>query len=76
MGIATTATLVPGPRQLADGNPEGTVMGGVTNSAKLPEKIGFYGAVPVVVQSLSITTTTAGQLVQAMANLGLVIATA
>ena len=75
MGIATTATLVPGPRQLADGNPEGTVMGGVNNSAGVPEKIGFYGVTPIGRANLSLSTATTTQIVQALANLGLVNAT-
>jgi len=74
MGIATTATLVPGPRQLSDGNPEGTVLGGVNNSAGVPEKIGFYGVVSIPRATLSLSTATTTQIVQALANLGLVIA--
>lgn len=71
MGIATTATLVPGPRQLADGNPEGTVMGGILNSAGVPEKLAFFGVTPIARAQVSLSTATTTQIVQALANLGL-----
>lgn len=46
MGIATTSTLVPGPRQLSDQNPIGTVMG-----ASATDNIGFYGLTQGVPQA-------------------------
>jgi hypothetical protein len=38
MGIASTATLAAGPRQLSDQNPIGTILG-----ASVADNIGFYG---------------------------------
>ena len=38
MGIVTTSTTFNGPRQLSDGNPEGTILG-----ISAGDQIGFYG---------------------------------
>lgn len=46
MGIATTATLVPGPRQLSDQNPIGTILG-----ASASDFIGFFGLTQGVAQA-------------------------
>lgn len=45
--VTAAATATAAPRQLSDGNPNGTVMGVATNAAGLPELLGFYGAAPV-----------------------------
>lgn len=45
MGIATT-TLTAAPRQLSDGNSQGTILGLGTST----DPISFYGATPVVKQ--------------------------
>lgn len=42
MGIATTSTLAPAPRQLSDGNILGTVLG-----QSVTDLISFYNATPV-----------------------------
>lgn len=46
MGIAGTSTLVPGPRQLSDQNPLGTILG-----ASATDNIGFYGLTQGVPQA-------------------------
>jgi hypothetical protein len=46
MSIATTSTLVPGPRQLSDQNPIGTIFG-----ASVTDNIGFYGLTQGVPQA-------------------------
>lgn len=53
MGIATTATLVPGPRQLSDQNPIGTILG-----ASATDFIGFYGLAQGVAQATPALVTT------------------
>jgi hypothetical protein len=73
MGIATTSTLVPGPRQLSDQNPLGTQLG--TSPTDL---IGFYGTAPIVqnTTAISISTGTTAQIITALGNLGLIKTTA
>lgn len=44
-GTTTTSSF---PRQLGDGNVNGTVMGRKTNSSGLPDQIAFFGGDPVV----------------------------
>lgn len=46
MGIATTATITAGPRQLSDQNPIGTVLGASTT-----DLIGFFGLTQGVAQA-------------------------
>lgn len=53
MGIATTSTLVPGPRQLSDQNPIGTILG-----ASVTDNIGFYGLAQGVPQATPTAVTT------------------
>lgn len=53
MGIATTATLVPSPRQLSDQNPLGTILG-----AGVTDNIGFYGLAQGVAQATPAAVTT------------------
>jgi hypothetical protein len=43
-----------GPNQVGDGNPDGTIFGGSAT-----EKIGFYGATPVVQRASSVQATLA-----------------
>jgi hypothetical protein len=73
MGIATTATLVPAPRQLSDQNSLGTVLG-----ASPTDLIGFYGAtaIPQNTTAISISTGTVAQVITALGNLGLIKTTA
>lgn len=46
MPVATTVTLVPGPRQLSDQNPIGTILG-----ASATDVIGFFGLTQGVAQA-------------------------
>lgn len=69
MGIATTATLAPAPRQVSDQNPLGTQLG-----ASPTDLIGFYGTTPIPqnTTAISISTGTAAQIITALGNLGLI----
>jgi len=40
-------TVTAAPRQLSDGNSQGTILGQTLNSLGLPDKISFFGATPV-----------------------------
>lgn len=72
MGIATTSTLVPGPRQLSDQNPLGTQLG-----VSPTDLIGFYGKTPIAqnTTAISISTGTTAQIITALGNLGLILTT-
>ena len=63
-------TTSAAPRQLSDGNTQGTTLGGVTNSANLPEKISFYGATPVVqpTAAVNVHTVAAGATTAVFVN--------
>ena len=50
-------TVSAAVRQLSDGNSQGTQLGLVTNAAGLPDKVGLYGATPVI---QPVATGTAG----------------
>ena len=72
MGIATTSTLAPGPRQLSDQNPLGTQLG-----VSPTDLIGFYGKTPIAqnTTAISISTGTTAQIITALGNLGLILTT-
>lgn len=66
MGIATTATLVPGPRQLSDQNPIGTILG-----ASVTDNIGFFGltqGVPQQTTATNVHTVAAGSTTAVFTN--------
>lgn len=52
------ATTSAAPRQLSDGNTQGTVLGGVTNAGGLPEKIAFYGQTPATQPTAAVNVHT------------------
>jgi len=56
------ATTSAAPRQLSDGNTQGTVLGGTTNAAGAAEKIAFFGQTPAVqpVAAVNVHTVAAG----------------
>lgn len=66
MGTATTSTLAPGPRQLSDQNPLGTILG-----ASVTDNIGFFGltqGVPQQTPTGYATLQTAGSVTALYAN--------
>ena len=64
------ATTSAAPRQLSDGNTQGTVLGGTTNSGGLPEKIAFFGQTPATqpTAAVNVHTVAAGSTTTVFVN--------
>lgn len=58
------------PRQLSDGNSQGTQIGGVLNASGVPELLGFFGATPIAqaTPAVNVHTVAAGAVTSVFVN--------